>query len=158
MKYYIKQKIFSFGDKFFIYDEQGNEIFNVQGEVFSLGKRLHIYDNSGKELAVVKEKMLSFMPKYYILKDGVQTAEVTKVFAFFKQEYIVNGPEWSVTGDFFDHEYFIYASDHTVASITKDWFAWGDAYSLDIASGEDEITAIAVALVIDAILEKTKNN
>ena len=157
MKYYIKQKVFSFGDKFYIYDQQGKEIFYVEGEIFSFGKKLHLYDMSGNELAFISQKLFSFMPKYYIEKGSSQTAEVVKHFTFFKQEYSVYGPEWSVTGDFFDHEYFIYAADHTVASISKEWFTWGDAYVIDVASGEDDITAIAVALVIDAIQDQSDN-
>lgn len=158
MKYYIKQKVFSFGDNFFIYDEHGNEIFYVQGDVFSFGKKLHLYDNGGSELAFISQKVFSFLPKYYISKNGSQTAEVVKHFTFFKQEFSVLGPEWIVTGDFFEHEYFIYASDHTVASISKEWFTWGDAYVIDVASGEDEITAISVALVIDAIQDQQKDD
>ena len=124
MKYCIKQKVFSFKDKFYIYDEFGNEIFYVEGEFFSFGKKLHLYNMSGNELAFINQKLFSFLPKYYISKNGSQTAEVVKHFTFFKQEYSVIGPEWSVTGDFFSHEYFIYGGDHTVASITKEWFTW----------------------------------
>ena len=107
---------------------------------------------------IINQKLFSFLPKYYISKNGSQTAEVVKHFTFFKQEYSVIGPEWSVTGDFFSHEYFIYGGDHTVASITKEWFTWGDTYVVDVASGEDEITALAVAIVIDAIQEQQDNN
>jgi uncharacterized protein YxjI len=102
--------------------------------------------------------VFSFLPKYYISKGGAQTAEVVKHFTFLKQEYSVVGPEWSVTGDFFEHEYFIYASDHTVASISKEWFTWGDTYVIDVASGEDDITVLSVALVIDAMIEQQNNN
>ncbi len=158
MKYCIKQKVFSFKDKFYIYDDQGNEIFYVEGEVFSLGKKLHLYDMLGNELSYISQKVFSFIPKYYISKNGSQTAEVVKHFTFFKQEYSVYGPEWRITGDFFEHEYFIYANDHTVASISKEWFTWGDTYVIDIASGEDEITALSVAIVIDAIQEQSDNN
>ena len=44
MKFYIKQKVFSWGDKFSIYDANGNERYLVQGEVFSFGKKLHLLD------------------------------------------------------------------------------------------------------------------
>jgi len=158
MKFYIKQKVFSFRDKFYIYDEQGNELFYVEGEIFSFGKKLHLYDMHGNELSYISQKVFSFMPRYYISKNGAQTAEVAKHFTFFKQEYSVYGPEWRVTGDFFEHEYFIYGGDHTVASISKEWFTWGDAYVIDVASGEDEITALSVAIVIDAIQEQSDNN
>ena len=158
MKYCIKQKVFSFKDKFYIYDEQGNEMLYVEGEFFSFGKKFHVYDLNGSEIAFINQKVFSFLPKYYISKNGSQCAEVTKQFSLFNQEYTVRGPEWRVTGDFFNHEYFIYGMDHTVASITKEWFTWGDTYSVDVASGEDEIIAISVAIIIDAILDQQNNN
>ena len=41
MKLYMKQKVFSWTDKFNIVDEQGNERYYVEGELFSWGKKLH---------------------------------------------------------------------------------------------------------------------
>ena len=35
MKLYIKEKVFSWGDKFTVKDEYGNDKYFVQGEVFS---------------------------------------------------------------------------------------------------------------------------
>ena len=39
MKLYLKQKVFSIGDKFFIYDENGEEKYRVEGEFFPLAKK-----------------------------------------------------------------------------------------------------------------------
>ena len=46
MKLYLKQKVFSWGDSFTVYDENGNDKYYVEGEIFSFGKKLHIYDLS----------------------------------------------------------------------------------------------------------------
>ena len=51
MKLYIKQKIFSWNDKFSIYDENGEERYYVEGEFFSWGKKLHVYDHAQREAA-----------------------------------------------------------------------------------------------------------
>ena len=56
MKLYIKQKVFSWKDKFFVKDEFGNDRYYVEGELFSLGKKLHIYDMNGNELAFIHQK------------------------------------------------------------------------------------------------------
>lgn len=37
MNLYMKQRIFSWGDKFSIYDAAGNECYYVEGEVFTFG-------------------------------------------------------------------------------------------------------------------------
>ena len=41
MKLYIKQKVFSWGDKFTVKDVNGEDRYFVEGEIFSWGKKLH---------------------------------------------------------------------------------------------------------------------
>ena len=38
MKLYIQQKIFTWGDKFSVYDGNGEEKYTVEGEILSFGK------------------------------------------------------------------------------------------------------------------------
>ncbi len=158
MKFYMKQRIFSWGDKFSIYDPMGNECYHVEGEVFSFGKKLHLYDTAQRELAFIQQRLLSFLPKYEIQKNGAQIAEVVKEFTFFRQEYSVNGLGWKVHGDFFSHDYEITTNGRRIAQVSKEWFTLGDAYEIDIADDTDEIAALAVVLVIDACIEAAKDN
>lgn len=44
MKLYIKEKVFSWSDKFFVKDDSGRDKYAVEGEVFSWGKKLHVCD------------------------------------------------------------------------------------------------------------------
>ena len=50
MKLYIKQQIFSWNDRFSVYDAYENELFTVEGELFSFGKQLAILDRNGNEV------------------------------------------------------------------------------------------------------------
>ncbi len=153
MKLYVKQHIFTWGDKFSIYNEAGEEVFFVEGEVFSFGKKLHLLNARGEELAFIHQKLFSFLPRYYISRGGRDVAEVVKHFTLFRHEYSVEGLGWIVSGDFFDHEYSIYDGEREVTRVSKEWFTWGDAYAIDIGTGEDVINALAVVLVIDAVLD-----
>jgi uncharacterized protein YxjI len=47
-RYQIRQKIFSFADKFKIRDEQGQAVLTVRAKVFSLGRKLVLEDMAGK--------------------------------------------------------------------------------------------------------------
>lgn len=159
MNLYIKQHIFTWGDKFSIYDETGTERYYVEGEVFTFGKKLHLYDTFGSELAFIEQQLFTFRPRYYIFKNGNQIAEIIKEFTLFCQEYSVNGPDWQVSGDFFSHDYEITdRAGCTIASVSKEWFTLGDAYELCIAEDTDEVTALAVCLVIDACMDASRNN
>ena len=60
MELYIKQRVFTWGDRFSVYDALEREQFYVEGEVFSFGKKLHLYDLNGQELAYIQQKVWSF--------------------------------------------------------------------------------------------------
>jgi uncharacterized protein YxjI len=157
MNFYIKQKVFTFGDKFSIYDEDGNQRYYVEGEVFTCGKKLHLYSMNGEELAYIEQKLFSLLPKYSIFRGETEAAEVVKEFTFFYNEYSVNGPDWKVTGNFLDHDYVIEDEGRPIVSVSKQWFTWGDAYEIRVSDGVDASLAIAVVLVIDACLEAEKD-
>ena len=154
MKLYLKQKVFSIGDKFTLYDEAGNDRYYVQGEVFSFGKKLHILDTAGNELAMIRQKLMTFLPRYSIEIGGTPVAEVVKKFTFFHNEYAIEGLGWVVHGNMFDHEYELYSGDQLIAQVRKEWFTFGDAYEIDISPNAHLVTALAVVLVIDACLEQ----
>ena len=153
MNLYVKQKVFSWGDQFTVYDENGNERYGVQGEVFSWGKKLHVFDLAGIECAFVRQKPFSFLPRFYISQNGRDVAEVVREFTFFHPTYTVKGLGWRVEGDLFAHEYEITDGMRTVVTVSKQWMTWGDAYEIRISPDVDEIHALAVVLVIDACLE-----
>jgi len=161
MNLYIQQRIFTWGDKFSIYDEAGNEKYYVEGEIFTFGKKLHLYDTQGRELAYIEQQLMTFLPRYMIYREDREFAEVVKEFTFFHPEYTVSGPgidtEWTVHGDFFDHDYDVTEGDKMIASVAKEWFTLGDAYEISIRAGADEIAALAVVLVIDACIEAQRN-
>ncbi len=158
MKLFIKQKVFSWKDKFFVKDESGNDKYYVEGEFFSLGKKLHIYDSNGGELASVRQKVLSFLPRYYVYVGETQVAEIVKEFTLFKNKYRIEGLNWEVNGNFLDHDYEITDNVRSVVRIKKAWFSWGDSYELDIEEGANEVLALSVVLAIDCVLESQRSS
>lgn len=158
MKLYIKQKVFSWADKFRVYDEYENDKYFVEGEVFTLGKKLHLYSLDGDELAYIHQKVWSFLPRYFINRNGEDVAEVVKEFTFLRQEYTVEGLDWTIEGDFWAHEYQINSENGVVATISKRWFAWGDTYEIDIADNADEVMALSVVLIIDAVIDSQNSS
>ena len=153
MKLYIKQKVFSWNDKFNVYDQNGNIRYYVEGEMFSFGKKLHVFDLNGNEVAFIEQKVLSFVPRFYTYVHGRQVAEIVKKFTLFKPKYVVEGLGWDVNGSFLFHEYEITRNDETIVNIRKEFLTWGDCYELDIASIQDEIVALAVVLTIDCVID-----
>jgi len=157
MKLYMKQKIFSWNDKFSVYDENGAERYFVEGEFFSWGKKLHVYDKMQQEAAFIRQELFTFLPKFIVSVNGQDIAEIVKEFTFFKPRYRIDGLGWEIDGDFWDHDYEITKNGRTIIRLSKEWFTWGDCYELDIENPEDEIVALAVVLAIDCVLAAQKN-
>lgn len=152
MRLIIKQKVFSWADKFSVRDEAGQDKYYVEGELFSWGKKLHVMDASGNEAAFIQQKVWSFKPRFYVFVRGQQIAEIVKEITFFRQKYSIEGLDWEIDGDFTAHNYQITQNGRMVVTIHKEWLTWGDCYVLDIASEQDEILALAVVLAIDCVL------
>lgn len=153
MKLYIKQKVFSWGAKFNITDENGDKRYEVQGEVFTLGRKLHVYDMTGEEVAFISQKLLSIMPRFYVYVNGERIAEIVKEFTFLKPRYDIFGPGWTVEGDLLAHDYSIVEQGREIAGVHKIWMSWGDSFELNIYDTDDEVGLIAVILAIDAVMD-----
>ena len=136
MKLCIRQKVFSWVDRFTVFDENGADKYYVEGELFSWGKKLS-----------------SFMPRFFVYIDGRECAEIVKRFTFFYEKYEIEGLDWTIEGDFWLHEYRITQNGREIVSLSKEWFTWGDCYALDIADPKNETLALAVVLAIDAVHE-----
>ncbi len=157
MRLYIKEKVFSWSDRFTVRDEFDHETYFVEGELFSLGKRLHLTDTQGRELACIQQKLWTFLPCYTVSMNGREVAQIRKEFTFFLQRYVIEGLGWEVEGSVWEHEYEIRKHGRRIVSISKEWFTWGDSYMLDIADPADALLALAVVLTIDCVAE-TRNN
>lgn len=158
MRLIIKQKVFSWGDKFFVTDTNGDIKYIVQGEVFSLGKKLHIYDFNNNEVAFISQKLLSLKYRFLIFRDQVKTAEIVKDFSFLRPSYSIDGLNWKIDGDLLAHKYTIKENGFPIATIDKGFFTWGDSYTLDISDSADEIIALSVILAIDCILDSSSSS
>lgn len=153
MKLYIKEKVFSWGDKFTVKDAYGEDKYIVEGEVFTFGKKLHVYDRSGREVAFIKQEVWSFLPRYYVFCGDRQIAQIKKEFTFLFPRYTIEGLGWEIDGSFMAHDYQITKRDRKIVTISKEWMTWGDSYELDIADPADELVALAVVIAIDCVTE-----
>ncbi len=154
MRYLMKQKLWGFGDDFAIQDAAGNDVFFVDGKALSIGDKLSFQDMQGNELAFISQKILSLLKTYHIYRSGKLFAEIKKRMSLFKDKFEVDVPgpnDYSVTGSFFDFEYQFVRSGSEVASVSKRFFSFRDTYGIDIVAGEDDVTILATAVVIDLV-------
>jgi uncharacterized protein YxjI len=136
-----------------IQDKTGRDAFYVDGKAFSLGNQLSFQDMQGNELAFIRQRLLALGPTYDIYSRGELKAVVNKsIFTLFLCHFSIDVPgpdDLEASGSFTDHEYAFRRGARTVATVSKQWFAWTDSYGVDVAAGEDDILILASTVVID---------
>lgn len=153
MKYYLKQKVFSWKDRFTIKDASGRDVFFVEGELFSWGKKLHITDSEGQEVLFIQQKVFSWLPNFTLFMQGKEVARVRKELTFLRPRYVIDGLDWEVEGNVWAHDYEIREDGQLIASISKQWFSWGDSYELDLVDEAHALLALGIILTIDVVLD-----
>ena len=137
MKLYMRQHVFTIGDRFNVWDEDGHDRWFVEQELLTWGKILRVYDLSGREAASIHQEVLTFRPRFTVTIGGQECAQVVQHFTLFVQEYTVEGPDWHIEGEFLAHEFTAWDGERRALSIEKEWLTWGDCYTLDIPEPRD---------------------
>lgn len=150
MKLLIKQRVFSWGDTYDIYDEMGNVKYTVKAEVFAFGHQLHVYDVNNNEIGQIHQKLFAFMPQFEIVVGGNVCGTISKQFTFFRPKYEIDFNGWRVEGDFLGWDYDVYSGCSAIIHISKELFHWGDTYVIDFANPRDELMGMMLVIAIDA--------
>ena len=152
-RYLMKQQWLSWGDDYAIKDEEGNEVFFVDGRALSIGDKLSFEDSEGRELAFIAQKLFAWGPTYEIWRGDDLAAVIKKaMFTFFHCTFTVDVPgpdDLTAEGDFGDWEYVFTRGGREVAVVSKRFFTWTDTYGIEIADGEDDVLILAAVVVID---------
>ena len=159
MKFYVREKVFSFGDNFTIKDINGYDAYKVVGKVFSFGNKLRLYTMDDRELAYIEQKLFKFLPEYYIYMDNSVEAVIKKEFSFFKPKLRIESRfgNFEVEGSIFAYNFTVYKNGMAVADINKKAFAFSDTYEVDISDNESYPFILSLVIAIDQIFHDDKN-
>lgn len=153
MRYAMKQRLFTFGDKYNITDGDGTDVYYVNGKAISFGKQLSFQDMEQRELAFIKQKPLNWGATYEIWHNGELQAVVKKeLFTFFHCVFHVDEPgadALTADGNFNDHAYVFTRGGRQVATVSKEWLTLADTYGVEIDEPEDPVLILACTVVID---------
>lgn len=155
-RYRMRQKAFAIGDDYWIDDDAGEHVYKVDGKALRLRKTFFIEDREGHRVAKVQSRPARIKESMAIEDaDGNRIALVKKAMVGpvherwrIKQEA---GPELTVHGNIFDHEYTLESDGFTVAEVSKKWGRLRDTYALAIGPSADHATVLAAAIAIDTM-------
>lgn len=154
MNYYIKQKVFTLGDRYTIKNQYGDDVYEVQGKIFTLGAKLRILDMAGGERLYIEQELFRLMPRYNIFENGALRAAVKKRFTLFNSRFEVESSSgfYEIDGSLFAMSFNISRDGAPAASVSKAWFSWGDSYEISIREGEDAPLLLAMVIIVDNCL------
>ncbi len=161
-KLYLKQKIFSFADRYKVYDEKQNVVYHCEGKLFSIAHRIDVFDSvKNQQLFTLRRRLFRLM-QTYVLTDpqGNEVAQIRRRFSFFKPKIDIEGKFGSLTidGDLFAHHFSIIQDGTTVVDFSKKWIAWGDSYEITIHPDENTGFFVALVIMIDNALHDNRRD
>jgi uncharacterized protein YxjI len=153
-RYKIRQNLISIGDDFWIENAEGKRVFKVDGKVLRIRKTLLFEDAHGNKLAQIQQRLLAIRDTMAVQDMyGNEMAVIKKaLIAPLRDRWSVDvksGPDLDVQGNIFDHEYSITQGRNQIAQVSKQWFTFTDTYGVEIASEQNDILILAVAIAID---------
>lgn len=153
MRYVLKQDLFAWGDDFNIFDDQGTEVYFVDGAGIALRNQLSFQDMQKTELAYIAQTMFSWGTEYTISHTGKIVAKISQQTltdnrcSFFVD---VPGPnDLCAEGDFYNHNYVFKRGEAIVARAAKEPKSQG--FSVDVPLSEDPVLLLASSIVIDLV-------
>ena len=153
-KLYIKQKVFSLGEKFTVKDRFQQDKYFIEGSFMSIPKVFTIKDVKGKPIGKITKKIFSFLPKFFVEVDGKEVLTISKSLTLFKTHYQIDMAGLEVHGDWWDKIFKVTKESKVVAEVDKKWFTWGDTFEVAIHEAELEHIIIALVIAIDFVKQE----
>src|SRR4030042_3839450 len=136
-RYTLRQKMVSIGKDYWIDNEQGEQVYKVDGKVMTWHKTFYIEDTHGNKLAKIRKLIVTVKETMEVEgPDGEKLALVKKdLFTPLKEHFVVNvknGPNLEIHGNILDYEYSIGEGSNKVAQVSKKFFHLRDSYRISI--------------------------
>jgi len=162
--FYMKQKVFSFKDKYKIFDAEGKQVYHCAGKVFSFTRKKELFDSvTNQHLYTLKRALFRLLPKYYLIdpKDNSTVATIQKKLALMKHKLEIDSGlgAYVIEGNLFAHDFGILENGGEIVSVHKKWVSFGDSYEITIKD-EAKVPFFLgmVVLIDDCLFEKPRRH
>lgn len=155
MRYLVQERLFSFTTDFWIEDEEGNQVFLVDGSGPFSREAFTLRDVNGNLLTFIRRKLFSWRETLQVEDEGGVIAAVRAAFSLFRPRYeidLANGGQLAATGNFTGKDYEIVGLDGLAYGyVSRERFRMRDTYWVDVPDGQDPALIISLAVCIDRI-------
>jgi len=153
-RYRMREKLISFGNDFWIEDENRRRAFKVDGKMLRVRDTLFFEDMNGTELCKIQQRLITIRDTMTIDGPKGETLATVKkaLITPLRDRWTVkvgNGPDLQVQGNILNHQYTIGDGNNKVAEVSKRWFRLADTYGVLIEPGQNDVIILAVTVAID---------
>jgi len=151
----VRERLFAFGDDFWIENARGQRVFLVDGKALRLRDTLLFKDQQGQERYKLQDKVARVRETMTLYDAQGGTAATIKkaMITPLRDRYTVDVPGQAgleTQGNILHHEYTIERGGQKVATISKSWFRIRDTYGIEVVPGTiDPLLAVAMTVGID---------
>lgn len=158
LRFVVRQKIFSFSDRFNITDGVGTPKYQVEGKFFTIGKKLNIYDMQENHLIYIEQEIFRFLPEYFLYENDEVVARVKKELTIFRPKINIESVygDFTIDGSVLAYNFTVSKDGKVVARINKEFISFSDTYGVEIYSGNEPFL-LALVIVIDQIFHDNRN-
>lgn len=154
MRYYVKENLIAYGDKYIIKDEMGNKCYQASEKLLNIGNKIKLLDNSGKEVIQINQARRSALPEYKILMNSKEIGQVKKNFASITNNLSIKSiyGVYRLEGELINHNFTILDDlGNKVVSVSSNTLTHEDNYFVDIDDNINQAFMLAVIIIIDSI-------
>ena len=148
MKFYVTEKLFSIHRKFYIKDEEKNDVYEISSKVISIGDKTTIKDMKGKEISYIKQNLLHLTSNYSVYINEKLTCTISKKLQLFKNDYVIDNG-YKIDGSIMMLNFSIYnKADEIIGSIKRRFISIGDKYEIYIKNEKDIPLVLSIIVAI----------
>jgi uncharacterized protein YxjI len=155
----MRQRVFTFRDKFSIFDENQVAKYHVEGKLLSLTNRLEFSDEHNQVLLYAHKPIFSILAKYYIEDSNGQQLAVIKRTLGLRPKFNLQleNKMLKVSGGIFAHSFVIEDGDTLIASIQKRIISWGDTYEITVTDAYAPELSLFIVVLLDQIIHERRH-
>ena len=158
-EFIVDQRLLSVRNTYVVKDKLGQQLGFVKQEFVSWGPHFWLEDNTGAHLGEIDGKVLTMHNEYEIKdKDGQTVAKVKKkILKLFGSEWWLEDPEGHelarINGNIVHHTYDITAPDKAViAKVHLNWVTIRDEYCIEIVKQDfSPLLILGYAIAMDHV-------
>ena len=158
MKLFVKEKLFSIHNRYYIYNENEEQVYEIESKAISIGDKTTIYDKAHNIVAYIEQEIFNLTPHYNVYIDNEYKYQIKKKFQFFKNDYELSN-SYKVDGSTFNLNFAIINNyGKTVALVNRKFLSIGDKYQIEIIDEKDIDTILTIIVAITNDVDRSQSN